>query len=56
MSRHLSVTPHAGIHSAACLPVCVQEAHESGVALVVAVAQEKAEDYCESLRLNGRCA
>jgi ATP-dependent Clp protease adaptor protein ClpS len=31
----------------------MQEAHETGVALVVACAQEMAETYVESLRLNG---
>ena len=31
----------------------MQEAHETGVALVVACAQETAETYVESLRLNG---
>eukprot|EP00775_Hariotina_reticulata_P005877 gene5877-6118_t len=31
----------------------MQEAHETGVALVVACAQEQAESYVESLRLNG---
>jgi ATP-dependent Clp protease adaptor protein ClpS len=31
----------------------MQEAHESGVALVVATAQDKAEEYVEGLRLNG---
>ncbi|GIL68826.1 hypothetical protein Vafri_22057 [Volvox africanus] len=31
----------------------MQEAHETGVALVVACPQENAERYCEGLRLNG---
>jgi ATP-dependent Clp protease adaptor protein ClpS len=31
----------------------MQEAHESGVALVVACAQDQAEAYVEDLRLNG---
>eukprot|EP00879_Flechtneria_rotunda_P000493 GHRR01000597.1.p1 GENE.GHRR01000597.1~~GHRR01000597.1.p1 ORF type:complete len:157 (+),score=35.42 GHRR01000597.1:200-670(+) len=31
----------------------MQEAHETGVALVVACAQEQAETYVETLRLNG---
>jgi len=31
----------------------MQEAHESGIALVVACAQDKAENYVEGLRLNG---
>lgn len=31
----------------------MQEAHETGVALVVATAQDKAEEYVEGLRLNG---
>jgi hypothetical protein len=31
----------------------MQEAHESGVALVVACAQDQAEGYVEDLRLNG---
>lgn len=30
-----------------------QEAHETGVALVIACAQDQAETYVESLRLNG---
>lgn len=30
-----------------------QEAHETGVAMVIACPQEDAERYCESLRLNG---
>lgn len=30
-----------------------QEAHEQGLALVVACPQEDAERYCEGLRLNG---
>lgn len=33
--------------------VVMQEAHESGVALVVSCPQEDAERYCEGLRLNG---
>eukprot|EP00877_Chromochloris_zofingiensis_P014099 jgi/Chrzof1/8943/Cz03g30050.t1_CLPS1 len=33
--------------------VVMQEAHESGVALVVACAQDQAEEYVEVLRLNG---
>lgn len=33
--------------------VVMQEAHEAGVALVVACAQDVAEGYCEDLRLNG---
>eukprot|EP00195_Chlamydomonas_chlamydogama_P011849 CAMPEP_0202910762 /NCGR_PEP_ID=MMETSP1392-20130828/52969_1 /ASSEMBLY_ACC=CAM_ASM_000868 /TAXON_ID=225041 /ORGANISM="Chlamydomonas chlamydogama, Strain SAG 11-48b" /LENGTH=154 /DNA_ID=CAMNT_0049600979 /DNA_START=179 /DNA_END=643 /DNA_ORIENTATION=- len=33
--------------------VVMQEAHETGVAMVVACAQEEAERYCEGLRLNG---
>ena len=33
--------------------VVMQEAHESGVALVVACAQDQAETYVEDLRLNG---
>eukprot|EP00198_Chlamydomonas_reinhardtii_P002468 XP_001691804.1 clp protease adaptor protein [Chlamydomonas reinhardtii] len=32
---------------------CMQEAHETGVALVVACPQDNAERYCEGLRLNG---
>lgn len=41
-----------------CLHYCccfcpLQEAHETGVALVVACAQDTAETYVESLRLNG---
>jgi ATP-dependent Clp protease adaptor protein ClpS len=31
----------------------LQEAHESGIALVVACAQDQAENYVEGLRLNG---
>lgn len=31
----------------------MQEAHSSGVALVIACAQDVAEKYCEQLRLNG---
>lgn len=31
----------------------MQEAHETGVALVIACPQEDAERYCEGLRLNG---
>jgi ATP-dependent Clp protease adaptor protein ClpS len=31
----------------------LQEAHETGVALVVACAQDQAETYVETLRLNG---
>lgn len=31
----------------------MQEAHETGVALVIACAQDQAETYVESLRLNG---
>lgn len=34
----------------------LQEAHISGVALVVACAQDEAEGYCEALRLNGLVA
>lgn len=34
----------------------MQEAHETGVALVVACPQENAERYCEGLRLNGLTA
>mmetsp|Transcript_5161 Transcript_5161/g.12706 ORF Transcript_5161/g.12706 Transcript_5161/m.12706 type:complete len:161 (-) Transcript_5161:2840-3322(-) len=33
--------------------VVMQEAHETGVAMVIACPQEDAERYCESLRLNG---
>lgn len=34
--------------------VCYQqEAHETGVAMVVACAQDQAETYVETLRLNG---
>lgn len=33
--------------------VVMQEAHEQGLALVVACPQEDAERYCEGLRLNG---
>jgi ATP-dependent Clp protease adapter protein ClpS len=36
--------------------VFLQEAHETGVAMVVACAQEKAESYVESMRLNGLIA
>lgn len=35
------------------LCVYLQEAHETGVALVVACAQDQAETYVETLRLNG---
>ena len=31
----------------------MQEAHETGVAMVIACPQDQAEEYCESLRLNG---
>ncbi len=31
----------------------MQEAHESGVAMVIAGPQDEAERYCEGLRLNG---
>jgi ATP-dependent Clp protease adaptor protein ClpS len=34
----------------------LQEAHETGVALVVACPQDNAERYCEGLRLNGLTA
>ncbi|WIA40077.1 hypothetical protein OEZ86_013492 [Tetradesmus obliquus] len=34
----------------------MQEAHETGVAMVVACAQDKAESYVESMRLNGLIA
>jgi ATP-dependent Clp protease adaptor protein ClpS len=34
----------------------LQEAHETGVALVVACAQEQAESYVESMRVNGLIA
>ncbi|KAL6750634.1 clp protease adaptor protein [Haematococcus lacustris] len=33
--------------------VTMQEAHQSGVALVIACPQEDAERFCEGLRLNG---
>ena len=33
--------------------VVMQEAHEEGVAMVLACPQEEAERYCEGLRLNG---
>ena len=44
-----------------CLVTCPcillwQEAHISGVAQVVACAQDQAEGYCEGLRLNGLVA
>jgi ATP-dependent Clp protease adaptor protein ClpS len=31
----------------------MNEAHEEGVAMVLACPQEEAERYCEGLRLNG---
>lgn len=31
----------------------MQEAHETGVAMVISCPQEDAERYCEGLRLNG---
>jgi len=34
-------------------PWFVQEAHETGVAMVVACAQDQAETYVETLRVNG---
>ncbi|KAF6257797.1 ATP-dependent Clp protease adaptor protein ClpS-domain-containing protein [Scenedesmus sp. NREL 46B-D3] len=34
----------------------MQEAHETGVAMVVACAQDKAETYVETMRLNGLIA
>lgn len=49
-SPRLQPTPHTRILYAACHP---QEAHETGVALVVACAQDQAETYVETLRLNG---
>lgn len=33
--------------------VAMQEAHDTGVAFVIACPQEDAELYCEGLRLNG---
>jgi ATP-dependent Clp protease adaptor protein ClpS len=36
--------------------VALQEAHETGVAMVTACAQDKAETYVETLRLNGLIA
>ena len=36
-----------------CILPQLQEAHETGVALVVACPQDNAERYCEGLRLNG---
>lgn len=43
--------PRALAHSFV-IPTC-QEAHETGVAMVVACPQDTAEEYVESLRLNG---
>eukprot|EP00798_Chlamydomonas_sp_ICE-L_P014192 gene14192-20161_t len=34
----------------------MEEAHESGVALIIACPQDEAEQYCEQLRLNGLTA
>ena len=31
----------------------MQEAHEEGVAMVLACPQDEAEQYCENLRING---
>lgn len=31
----------------------MSEAHEEGVAMVLACPQDEAEQYCESLRMNG---
>lgn len=39
-----------------CCCFALQEAHETGVAMVVACAQDKAESYVESMRLNGLIA
>lgn len=33
--------------------VVMQEAHDQGMALVIACSQDEAEQYCETLRLNG---
>lgn len=33
----------------------MEEAHDTGVALVMATRQEEAEEKCETLRLNGLC-
>lgn len=51
-----ATTPSHHIMSAVGLLCCCrnpQEAHETGVALVVACAQDQAETYVETLRLNG---
>ncbi len=34
----------------------MQEAHDTGVAMVLACPQEDAESICESLRINGLCS
>ena len=34
----------------------MQEAHQNGLACVIACAQEEAEQYCEGLRNNGLIA
>jgi len=36
--------------------VIMQEAHETGIAMVTACAQEEAEKYCQGLRNNGLIA
>lgn len=43
------------VHEAHLREPCAraQEAHETGVALVIACPQEEAERYCEDLRING---
>lgn len=46
----LKVINHLGVDDAV---VAMQEAHDTGVALVIACPQEDAEQYCEGLRLNG---
>lgn len=40
-------------HQQTAAVVALQEAHETGVAMVTACAQDKAETYVETLRLNG---
>lgn len=49
----LSHNPPEHMHQCLHPTCCAQEAHESGVALVVACAQDQAETYVEDLRLNG---
>lgn len=48
-------TPSVALADKLCGCCCgaVQEAHENGVALVLACPQDEAERYCEDLRVNG---